>query len=311
MTVLHDRFEALSREELDRYCVDLQEENLHLDFKTIANSALKSADDKRSLAKALSGFANAEGGMVVWGVDARKNDDGVDCAQRLVAIENVNALLPRLNSLTSDLVSPVVEGVLHRIVFKDSDGSGCAASLIPSSDEGPHMAKGALDRYYRRSGDSFVKMEHFEISDMFGRRPKPDLRVTYTIPRASPGSGSYSLRIVIAIENTGRGTARAPYLAVRVDPPFSVNRWGVDGNGKEGLPRLVTRDPAVARYGGTGDDVVHPGTYREVLTVGGDWRPEAALDVRFTYELTADGIPLATGEVVIPAAEIDAGVRGA
>jgi hypothetical protein len=311
MAVLHDRFTALARDELDRYCEVQQEENLHLDFKTVRSSALKSSDDKQSLAKALSGFANAEGGIVVWGVDARKNDDGVDCAQRLVPAPNVNELLARLNSLTSDLVSPVVEGVLHRVVFRDSDGSGCAASLVPSSDEGPHMAKGGLDHYYRRSGDSFLKMEHFEIADMFGRRPKPSLRIRYSIPRASHGRGSYSLRAVIAIENTGRGTARAPCLAVKVNPPFGVSEWGVDGNGREGLPRLVTREPGFVRYGGSGNDVVHPGTYREVLTVGGDWRPEAALDVRFTYELTAEGIPLTAGEVVIPAAEIESGVTGA
>lgn len=311
MTALHDRFEALSRDELDRYCADQQEENLHLDFKTVAHSALKSADDKHSLAKALSGFANSEGGMVVWGVDARKNDDGVDCAQRIVPIQNVSELIARLNSLTSDLVSPVVEGVLHRVVSKNSDSSGCAASLVPSSDEGPHMAKGGLDRYYRRSGDSFLKMEHFEIADMFGRRPKPSLRIRYTIPPASHGPDYFSLRVVIAIENAGRGTARAPYLAVHVDSPFAVNRYGVDGNGREGLPRLVARDADFARFGGTGNDVVHPGTYREVLTVGGNWRPEAALDVRFTYELTADGIPMTTGEIVIPADEIEAGVRGA
>lgn len=310
MTVLGDRFEALSREELDRFCADQQEENLHIDFKSLANATVKCADDKHSLAKALSGFANSEGGIIVWGVDARKNSEGVDCARTLVPIANVSALLSRLNSLTSDFVSPVVDGVLHRVVFKDSSGFGCAASLIPSSDEGPHMAKAGLDRYYRRSGDSFLKMEHFEISDMFGRRPRPELRIKYSIPRAARGSGHYFLRIMIGIENTGRGTARAPYLAVRVDPPFSVNRYGVDGNGTEGLPRLVAGDPDAARFGGKGDDVVHPGTYRDVLAAGGDWRPDAALDVRFTYELAAEGFPLMTGEVVIPAQEIEAGVSG-
>lgn len=171
------------------------------------------------------------------------------------------------------------------------------------------MAKGGIDHYLRRSGDSFLKVEHFEIADMFGRRPKPELGITYTIPRAAHGSDYYSLRIVVAIENTGRGTARAPYLAVRVDPPFSVNRYGVDGNGREGLPRLVSRDSGVTRYGGTGADVVHPGTCHEVLVVGGDWRPEAALDVRFAYDLTAEGTPLASGEVVVPAVEIEVGVR--
>lgn len=83
-------------------------ENLHLDFKTLASSHLRSADDKHNFAKALSGFANSDGGIVVWGVDARKDAQGVDCAQQLKPIAEVAVLVPRLNSLTSDLVSPSV-----------------------------------------------------------------------------------------------------------------------------------------------------------------------------------------------------------
>ena len=30
------------------------------------------------------------------------------------------------------------------------------------------MAKLGEDRYYKRSGDSFRKMEHFDLEDMFG-----------------------------------------------------------------------------------------------------------------------------------------------
>jgi hypothetical protein len=313
-TGLLDRFLELSREELNRYCADQQEENLHLDFKSLADRHLKSADDKRNFAKALSGFANSDGGIVVWGVDARKNESGVDCAQQPKPIGEVAALIPRLNSLTSDLVSPSVDGVQHRLVYKDTNGSGCAATFIPPSDVGPHMAKATLDRYYKRSGDSFLKMEHFEVADMFGRRPSPSLRLIYQIPpAASYGSGVRMLRIVLAIENTGRGTARAPYLAVRVDAPFSVNKYGVDGNGHEGLPRLVSRESAFARYGDMADTVIHPGTSREVLALGGDWNPSAspAIDACFSYELAAEGMPLTRGDMVIRADAILAAVQNA
>jgi predicted HTH transcriptional regulator len=171
---LKERFLALSGEDLQRFVSDQQEENLHLDFKNLSDGDIKSGDDKHNFAKALSGFANSDGGIVVWGVDARKDEVGVDCAQQLSPIANVAALLPRLNSLTSDLVSPSVEGVEHRVLLTQPDGRGCAATIIPRSDSGPHMAKAGLDRYYKRSGDSFLKMEHFEVADMFGRRPNPD-----------------------------------------------------------------------------------------------------------------------------------------
>ena len=80
---LETRFFELSREELERYRDERQEENLHLDFKTLSGPGLSASDDRHNFAKALSGFANSDGGIVVWGVDARKNADGIDCVTEL------------------------------------------------------------------------------------------------------------------------------------------------------------------------------------------------------------------------------------
>lgn len=59
-----------------------QSETLHLDFTTKHDSETGALDldDRKGLSIALSGFANAEGGVLVWGVDCRKVD-GVDVAQ--------------------------------------------------------------------------------------------------------------------------------------------------------------------------------------------------------------------------------------
>jgi hypothetical protein len=302
----------MSREVLNSYCEEQQEENLHLDFKGVASPHLRSADDKQNLAKALSGFANSDGGLIVWGVDARKNDAGVDCALQVQPVADVSMLISRLNSLTSDLVSPSVAGVEHRVVFAEEDGSGCAATLVPASEGGPHMAKATLDRYYKRSGDSFLKMEHFDVADMFGRRPKPLLGISYAIPPAAMmGNGVYALRVIVSIENQGRGSAAAPYLAVRVEPPFRVSEYGVDGNRHDGLPRLTSRSYDGVRWGGTADTVVHPGTFHEVFAIGGDWNSQGSppVDVRFSYEIVAEGLPLSRGEVLIPAPEILAALQ--
>ena len=45
-------------DDISEFISSMQEENLNLDFKTINNSNLTNNDDKRNLAKALSGFAN-------------------------------------------------------------------------------------------------------------------------------------------------------------------------------------------------------------------------------------------------------------
>lgn len=75
-------------------------------------------------------------------------------------------LLSRLNQLTGDAVDPTDPGVRHRIIHRTRKGDGFAISMIPENDSGPHMAKLGEDRYYKRSGGSFYKMEHYDIADM-------------------------------------------------------------------------------------------------------------------------------------------------
>jgi AhpD family alkylhydroperoxidase len=123
----------------------------------------------------VSGFANSSGGIIVWGVDARKNAQDVDCAVGRKEIEPIKLFLSRLNALTGQAVSPIVDGIRHRAI-ETTENSGFAITLVPETESGPHMAKLGEDRYYKRSGDSFYKMEHFDLEDMFGRRPEANLR---------------------------------------------------------------------------------------------------------------------------------------
>ena len=88
-----ERFDNITIEDIENFVRDEQEEHLHLDFKLIKKPDLTHKPDKRNLAKALSGFANSSGGIIVWGVDARQNPDGVDCATELKPIDNVRVLL--------------------------------------------------------------------------------------------------------------------------------------------------------------------------------------------------------------------------
>jgi predicted HTH transcriptional regulator len=70
---IHSTFDTLDLEAIRNFVAEQKEETLDLDFKAISNPELKSHDDRRNLARAISGFANASGGLIVWGVDARKN----------------------------------------------------------------------------------------------------------------------------------------------------------------------------------------------------------------------------------------------
>lgn len=65
-------------------------EGLELDFKqrTAVNRAGDKAD-KKVLGKALSAFANSMGGLIVWGIDCKRDADGVDQVVGFVPVDGL------------------------------------------------------------------------------------------------------------------------------------------------------------------------------------------------------------------------------
>src|SRR5262249_33289270 len=150
-------------------------------------------EDRKIFAQCISGFANSSGGIIVWGVDARQQD-GVDYARERKEIEQLERFVSKLNEFTGQAVSPVADGIRHKAIETEG-GRGFAATIVPESDSGPHMAKLGEDRYYKRSGTSFLRMEHFDLEDMFGRRPRPKLlpKLVYKPAAAAQGNGQEQL----------------------------------------------------------------------------------------------------------------------
>jgi hypothetical protein len=296
-----NRFTSLSLADLKNFITDAQEENLHLDFKLVKDAGIKSSDDKHNFGRALSGFANSSGGLIVWGVDARKNEQGVDCAMALQPIDKVHLLVSRLNSLTGEAVDPTVAGVQHRAVEK-SPNVGFVISLIPESDTGPHMAKLGDDRFYKRVGDSFYRMEHYDVADMFGRRRRPKLELFYRVI----GTGS-NAEVHLGLRNSGRATARAPYFAFACTPPLARSSYGLDGNMTEGLKflRFASTD-FPWKYGGGMDFAIHPHMGHEVacINLGIPARPAPTADCQIRFAIACEDQPIETGTLIVPVTEL-------
>jgi hypothetical protein len=60
---LSDAFDRLGSDEIHELIRLGQQEHLHLDFKTVNRADLSDKDDRRNLARSLSGFANSGGGI--------------------------------------------------------------------------------------------------------------------------------------------------------------------------------------------------------------------------------------------------------
>jgi hypothetical protein len=246
---LAETFEQMGLKEIDEFVRIGQEEHLHLDFKTIKNANLQYPEDKCNLAKSISGFANSSGGIIVWGVDARKNDHGIDCASTKTEIAQIKLFLSRLNSLTGECVSPIVDGIRHKALELSSQ-AGFAITLIPENDSGPYMAKLGEDRYYKRSGDSFYRMEHFDLEDMFGRRQKPRLKVNLNVTPILNEPGIEE--ITFSMENEGRAMAKYFGLTAEFQGAEIIQAY-------LGLQNLSLLNPGLAVVGySNSSDAIHP-----------------------------------------------------
>jgi len=303
---LFDWFNTISIDEIHQLVADGREEDLHLDFKLVNDPDLKNRDDRRNFAKAVSGFANSDGGLIVWGVDCRKNDDDIDCARDAPGIDSLQKFYSRLMEFTASAANPSVSGVEHRSL-PDSNGAdhGFAVTYVPASDGGPHMAKLGEDRYYKRSGASFLKMEHFEIADMFGRRPRPKLTLNYKkIDPPTIDKTKVRFKFHLVLENHGRGSARAPYLAFRTGPPLTWDVLGLDGNRHHRFP-LVPSSDDFHRFGESGDVFLHPGAALPVAALTAEIETAtAAAEAVVEYEICAADLPLEKGTLVIRASEL-------
>jgi len=116
--------------------------------------------------------------------------------------------------------------------------------------------------YWKRTGHSFVKVEHFEIVDMVTRRTRADLCLDWQAVRGNARDNVHELRLMLLIKNVGRGVARSPTLEIDLKHPLAIFGPGFDGRGQQGLrwQDLGIHRHALQRHAFHSDagQVVHP-----------------------------------------------------
>ena len=195
---------------------DREQETEYLEFK-------RAGEEKHNRANwsiALSGFANTEGGVIVWGVWAKPTDvngTSVDCVKELNAVANPVALEQQLrNWLLIATVDPV-QGVDIRS-FQKNDGTdtGYVVCLIPQGSNPPYRADlDTAKQYWLRSQDKFVVMPHALLRSLFYPHLFP--KISFRVTRAQ---NLYH----IFLTNTGTATAEELTVYMRtIERKFRPN----------------------------------------------------------------------------------------
>jgi hypothetical protein len=129
-------------------------------------------------------------GLEAHGGDRTKPDE----VKRIVPLSDLAKAHSEALALVGQIVGPPVENVqvVARPTKRDA-ARGVLLVYVPRCDAFLHRS--LVDReWYRRHGHSFIRMEHFEIAEFYGRRRNPDLKFWWGVKVAGwaarpPNSG--------------------------------------------------------------------------------------------------------------------------
>jgi hypothetical protein len=201
-------------------------EELFLDFKRSRDSGAGTTlnlNDRENLARAISGFGNSEGGVIVWGVDCSPDETGADLARASVPIENPERFVGWLEGAVSGCTIPAHPGVRHHAITTHGSAHGYVVSLIPQSERAPHQVVGR-PQYLMRAGSAFLPVPHGLLAGMFGRAPHATLIQHYSANQFVVRDDIVHLGVGIIVTNAGPGLARDAFLNLNLSGPDGPSR---------------------------------------------------------------------------------------
>jgi hypothetical protein len=208
---------------INEFILSRKSEELFLDFKRSADngSGTKLNDiDREHLAKAISGFGNSEGGVIVWGIDCSKDKDHADVAHTKCPIKNVQRFVSWVEGVVSGCTVPPHTKVRHHYIALGDDGDGFVVTLIPKSDHAPHqvVVHGKSQyQYYIRAGSNFERTPHAVLAGMFGRRPQPHVFPMFSISEPEIiENNKIKINLEFLIGNGGPGIASDLFFNINV-----------------------------------------------------------------------------------------------
>jgi hypothetical protein len=200
-------------------------ESLNLEFKGRrlgAPADQLEAQDKNVLGRAMSGFANVDGGVLVFGLDtykAGKGDPNRLARTQTTYLPDAEAFKRALQRHYRDVTAPAIPGVkIESIVDPSANPCGVVALLVPSSEARPHRTSAQLssevnNRYYMRTDTDTAPMPHEMLAALFGRTPRPRLRLVVRWSEANKPP-----QLFFYLRNEGPGTAREPIVRLMTEP---------------------------------------------------------------------------------------------
>ncbi len=208
--------------------IQLQEvEELFLDYKRAATlDPFKKLDysDRKNLSRAVAGFANSEGGVIIWGVDCRQNPPNGDVPTGAIPISNPTAFRSLLEGALSGVTLPPHSGVENVALEIAGSSEGFVATYVPIGLNVPYRTLVEKEEYLIRSGSNFSPTPHAVLAGLFGRIQHPNLNIHLRLENVSGRTKPNRVLTLVAsvfISNQGRGLAQDIYFSI--EPRLPAN----------------------------------------------------------------------------------------
>lgn len=190
-------------------------EDQWLDFK----SGKPGNDDKiREIwSKAVGAMANAEGGVIVWGLMADKHGSPpVDAVKGVELVEDVSAFKSKLNEALHFITDPPVIGVrIEAIPIKPMGKEGFVVCLVPEQATKPYQSLKTKRPFYIRMNDESREPSLSLLRQLFYPRIMTKAKVDIRISDGHANIWKLDCTLIIS------GASSIEAGTVRVESPFA------------------------------------------------------------------------------------------
>jgi hypothetical protein len=208
--------EAAQYDAIEKLANGIYEEE-YLEFK--AGGKLEDDGVKEMWSQALSGFANSEGGVLVFGIATKPQSPAP--GERTIDVSTGVDLVKKPEQLLQLLRDTLLNSTVDRIPGVDyitarepgGSGKGFVVALIPEGPVKPYRAESSKPKraFWQRIGDEFAEISYSMLRILFA----PRLRSRFEIPMLAglvfgenKNQGYIEARFLAKIKNTGNTSAR-------------------------------------------------------------------------------------------------------
>lgn len=184
----------MTKGELDALIAARAQESLLLEIK---DGTALDKNARLEIVKDVSGFANAAGGTLIYGL-AEVEVDGITAAGGFAPVKSGLGKDWLTSILRSNTMPPLSQFSIAEVAIEGG------IAVIVTIEAGSTAHQNLIDRkYYQRAGVSTEAMVDFQIRDVMNRRTRPLAQLTVGLSRISTTAQLHRRALTVRIENVG------------------------------------------------------------------------------------------------------------